>query len=69
MEKNSETSANNKIERKDADYTGYSEKQVDLNIDKGYKSSSSPVQIGKKGGKKIVTIFQAAAKIFNFKDK
>ncbi len=54
MEKNSEASASNKIERKDADYTGYSEKQVDLNIDKGFKTA----QVIHKAKKKVVTIFQ-----------
>ncbi len=53
MEKNSETPASNKIERKDADYTGYSEKQVDLNMDKGFKTG----QVVHKVKKKIVTVF------------
>jgi hypothetical protein len=59
MEKGGETAvdskeANNKIERKDADYTGYSEKQIDLNIDKGFTSG----QAVQKGKKKMVTVFQ-----------
>jgi hypothetical protein len=61
MEKGHETSVTDKIEKKDADYTGYSEKQADLNLDKGFKSSQMTAQTIQKVSekkKKVVTVFQ-----------
>ena len=54
MEKGHGAPVIDRIEKKDADYTGYSEKQADLNIDKGFKTG----QIVHKAKKKIVTVFQ-----------
>ena len=52
MEKGHETSFTDKIEKKDAHYTGYSEKQADLNLDKVY------IQKVAEKKKKVVTVFQ-----------
>lgn len=62
MEKGHEASVMDKIERKDTDYTGYSEKQADLQLDKGFKSgqmtAKAVAKATKKDEKKPVTVFQ-----------